>query len=485
MIKRIHFFALALTALFFNSCNKEDDAGKPAMREVQFTFRSADNGEGRIASATPSKVLLSIEDAAGNTVLTNEALDLVAFGGEYLTAESVMLAVGDYRLVKFIVVDEDNTAIYASPLAGSEKAALVEQPLPLSFTIAEEETTQIRPEVLAIGEDEDPADFGYLSLGFQIVDLEKLRIRVYEKTSPADSFPLTGAVLKVYQGPQPAQYELTGGVNSIPFQKTSYFNIEVFKEGYDTYLSYVVVNEYGGEIVSVTLNKRYPVAFEINMESFPDAEAGYVTVRAGDYYSTEPWTIEGTTATASAYLPSAAAQQYEVTAYFFSPEGEAGGKLALGSRVDFGFSTPTLQSGQTYALEAPHEVFIDSPMAWDVRTGRNESTFSLIASTDPLCGPSYMAVLHSHFEYIYVDWNTATFDTADALYSWAEKLWPKAGEVVELGSLPLSYCEEAQTNTGPEIQVSSFIYGFDLLGNVYPMHYWDYIPATGETLTSW
>jgi hypothetical protein len=84
------------------------------------------------------------------------------------------LAPGNYRLVQFLVLNNINTVIYAAPLEGSILAYLINDPLPLNFAVAKNESTQVAPQVLAVRNDDTPENFGYVSFGFKVVNTDSV-----------------------------------------------------------------------------------------------------------------------------------------------------------------------------------------------------------------------------------------------------------------------------------------------------------------------
>ena len=78
-------------------------------------------------------------------------------------------------------------------LEGSEFAELVQNPLPIEFSVTEDEATTVSPEVLVVGENDTPEDFGYVAFGFQIVDTQYFYITLNDiSTQPATL--LTGKI---------------------------------------------------------------------------------------------------------------------------------------------------------------------------------------------------------------------------------------------------------------------------------------------------
>jgi hypothetical protein len=111
--------------------------------------------------------MVSIEDMEGNSVISDSLIPVYAFGTGF-TSENVELQTGDYNLTKFLVINPSGTVIYAAPIEGSPLAYLVNDPLPLNFSIRADQVTTVAPEVLLVG-DQTPGQFGYASFGMQII----------------------------------------------------------------------------------------------------------------------------------------------------------------------------------------------------------------------------------------------------------------------------------------------------------------------------
>ncbi len=158
---------IAVVLLVFTiSCRQESDPVGQGSLNVQFNVQSPDNG--RAESQVPSTIFLSIQDSDGQLVFDLEELTLVSINGGYVTSQ-IPLETGQYTVEAFIVADDAGEAIYLSPIEGSELAPLVNQPLPVSFEIAVDETTDIVIEVIdaSIG---DPIEFGYATFSFDVVN---------------------------------------------------------------------------------------------------------------------------------------------------------------------------------------------------------------------------------------------------------------------------------------------------------------------------
>ena len=82
-------------------------------------------------------VMLTVINGLGEPVLEDELIPLYKFGNDFIS-ERVELKVGRYQLTRFLVINPDGEVIYAAPIEGSPKAYLVNDPLPVGFSILPE-----------------------------------------------------------------------------------------------------------------------------------------------------------------------------------------------------------------------------------------------------------------------------------------------------------------------------------------------------------
>lgn len=137
---------------------------------ISFGISHKDFESGRLNSAEqPAALILSVVTNTGTTVLENKKLSLLQFGQGYVT-EGVELLVGSYRITKYLILNASDKVIYATPLEGSDKALLVNDPLPINFIVNSDVTNTVTPEVLNVSSTDTPQLFGYPSFGFSIVE---------------------------------------------------------------------------------------------------------------------------------------------------------------------------------------------------------------------------------------------------------------------------------------------------------------------------
>jgi hypothetical protein len=166
---RILLPALALPVLFISCEKRNNDAHGTGIAEFSVSMTAPVNESSPKSDSviTALHLLISVTDLSGNPVFTDKLIPLYAFGTSFMS-ENLQMESGDYRLIKFLVMDPAGKIIHAAPVAGSEMAYLVMRPLPLQFRIAPDEVTRIAPEVLSVG-DLTPEKFGYAAFGIQVI----------------------------------------------------------------------------------------------------------------------------------------------------------------------------------------------------------------------------------------------------------------------------------------------------------------------------
>jgi hypothetical protein len=172
LIKFFYGFLIPLAVFGIWSCeNRNNDfTGKG---KAEFSLSMPEEGaKSSLGSSLDSgimsyHIMVSIEDMEGNSVISDSLIPVYAFGTGF-TSENVELQTGDYNLTKFLVINPSGTVVYAAPIEGSPLAYLVNNPLPLNFSIRADQVTTVAPEVLLVG-DQTPGQFGYANFGMQII----------------------------------------------------------------------------------------------------------------------------------------------------------------------------------------------------------------------------------------------------------------------------------------------------------------------------
>jgi hypothetical protein len=240
-MKKIFRTILVPLALFsmagLNSCeiNNNDDTAK-GTAEFSVSLPS-EASKKSIADTDTSKlslqVLVSVTDLAGNPILTDKMIPLYSFGTDYVS-ESVEIKTGEYKLIKFMVINTSGEVIFAAPLAGSPLACLCNTTLPMSFTITGGQVTKIVPQVLSTG-NQTPEKFGYASFGMQIITpLEFWTVCILDDPIIMPPVMYTTAQLTVYSSNiWHYTYKLEPTVNKVVIQGgAEFYTLVVEKEGY-------------------------------------------------------------------------------------------------------------------------------------------------------------------------------------------------------------------------------------------------------------
>ncbi|MEO9483300.1 MAG: hypothetical protein ABJG47_07640 [Ekhidna sp.] len=233
--------AIVITAIFiFFACSKDDFAIEEQTQLVQFSFsqeviESDKGGRTNEDLGTPSSAIVTVANSDGDVILNRRELALHQFGDSFLS-EPVTLTVGSYSLDDFLILEEE-TVIYVSPIEGSDKAYLVDDPLSIEFEVVADEITTLAPEVLAIGEDANAAEYGYGQFGFEVVETVDLVVSVFVKGEA--NFELTDASISIEglneSGESVWNYatELGAEPNQLELRSAYNHTIVVAKEGYE------------------------------------------------------------------------------------------------------------------------------------------------------------------------------------------------------------------------------------------------------------
>ena len=184
LLQKIVLASLSLI-LFVTSCAEQNDnvsieeqnTGTVEFSIQESIIKNVSNKQSKgLAAKTNSledvtKAIITILAADGSsTAYDNTELNVNRLNGELLV-QKIALPLGDYQLTQFSFMDVNNDIIYTTPLAGSELADLVTNPLAINFTVSNGSATPVEVEVVST-ETYTPQDFGLVS--FPITEVEKL-----------------------------------------------------------------------------------------------------------------------------------------------------------------------------------------------------------------------------------------------------------------------------------------------------------------------
>ncbi|MFN8239720.1 MAG: DNRLRE domain-containing protein [Bacteroidales bacterium] len=170
-VRFLQVLTIVAVAAVLSSCEKRADYGGNGTAEFSLSMPT-DGIQLKSFQVTDSinnsfQVLVSVEDMQGHAILTDKLIPVYIFGSGFVS-EKVEISAGEFKLTKFMVINAAGEVIYASPVAGSPLAYLVNKPLPIPFVISADRTTTVTPEVLTVG-DQTPDKFGYVNFGVQII----------------------------------------------------------------------------------------------------------------------------------------------------------------------------------------------------------------------------------------------------------------------------------------------------------------------------
>jgi len=160
--------ALILATLVWQGCNKAEDELTGALDFgmnplIENALKSVSNAHYDVEAA-----LVTIVNEFGEKVYDKEYLEFYFFGESFVT-KSLKLKTGNFKLTEFMLVDTSGNVTWATPLEGSRLAGLVNDPLPIEFSVYEGNTTHLYPEVVRVS-GHNPNDFGYVNFRVNFVD---------------------------------------------------------------------------------------------------------------------------------------------------------------------------------------------------------------------------------------------------------------------------------------------------------------------------
>jgi PKD repeat protein len=186
------FVSIALIAL--NSCKKGKNELSPVQTKVEFTFSPEQLKSSESSGLT--SVVVSIEDLQGNVIKNTEKVEIYNMNGYYIS-KPISLAVGEYKLTRFLVLNSSNDVVYASPVVGSDKANLMDESLPIQFSTQKDVVGKLNLKVVSTNSSQ-PGDFGYATFSFEIADKFDFLLSVFVYDSINKNYELTTADISIY-----------------------------------------------------------------------------------------------------------------------------------------------------------------------------------------------------------------------------------------------------------------------------------------------
>jgi hypothetical protein len=261
MKKCLLWMALLVVGATLQTCKNDSDP--VALRKVQFTFGlPATPSGGRTQATVPTALLLSLENSTGEPVFTFKKIDLLQVGSAMMT-EPIALPPGAYTITDFLLIDDDDVVLYATPKVGSPLASAVTNPLPYSFTVSVDDVSMVAMEVVDVSQN-TPEDFGYATFTINVVNT--LKVAVFVSTNGVLSLTTADAIL--YRGDEVVgNFAMEPKTNILAFagDPDAFYRLVVAKEGYPNYVKDFVYSELiaslDGDPLKIVLNQFTILAF--------------------------------------------------------------------------------------------------------------------------------------------------------------------------------------------------------------------------------
>lgn len=270
------FLITAMWGLF--SCENKPENGTLeftlAVPEEEISVKS-----GLMSDSLPPayQLMVSVEDLAGKPVFTDKLIPVYTFGTG-LISEKIEIPAGEYKLVKFLVINPSGAVVFASPVAGSPMAYLARNPLPVPFRIAPGTVNQVVAEVLKVGE-VPPEQFGYVSFGIAVITpVSFWTAAIIDNPMIMAPYPLfTEAKLTVFaRDGWSYSFKLNAGPNRLVVRRSDVYVFLVEKEGFNP----VKIEVRLGQLLETTKEAPFILKIPYNNTSYlklvlqPGPEAG-------------------------------------------------------------------------------------------------------------------------------------------------------------------------------------------------------------------
>jgi hypothetical protein len=306
MKNSIRVILVALLAIGLWGCaDQQPENALP--RDVQFTVRTSDasSKSGRSAELPPgTELMLSIQKSSGDPVLTNQRVELLRLGDEYVS-KAFKLAPGTYSVTDFALVNGSEVT-YATPHAGSPRAGEVARPLPYEFTVTTDELLTLEAEVLTT-DGASPEAFGYVAFDISGIEGRIIPITVFTVDQTGQHLADDAEATILETAPFPFQpdtlrhFFLEVGTNDIPFDldPRKKYNLVVARHGFKKYVRNFSFSELESEFSSGTIEVTLTPAFTyVAVGGYTRADivphrsgVGQITTDFNDFLGNANWSV--------------------------------------------------------------------------------------------------------------------------------------------------------------------------------------------------
>lgn len=224
-----------ITPFAFQMCSKQEEGFAPGKVEFALSVQENETSTGRTADIpSGTHLLVSIESSRGTTIYTRHRLELLTAGGQFIS-HPLELPHGNYLLTEFLLASPDNEIIYATPKTGSSLAPAVQFPLPIPFSVSNNELLNLNIQVIDV-RTRVPEEFGYVSFRVDTVHIRELQLTVF--TNGNNGPEIASGEAFILKGRDTVHtYSLAAKVNNIFFTENpdEEFKLVVIKDGYSRY----------------------------------------------------------------------------------------------------------------------------------------------------------------------------------------------------------------------------------------------------------
>lgn len=283
--KILSVVVLFVIAAFF-SCEEESTVDPNAKGELLLSFNKAETG--LKSGVEPAVLLISLKSETGEVIFTNEEVELYKFNNEYIST-TIPLLVGNYELTEFMVLDNNNNVLYATPKEGSNMAYLVNDPLGIEYTIKKDQVKKVAPEVISVG-NISPDDFGYSTFSFNIVETFNFLTTVFVYNFSLQEFELADAEILVKSESDTLFDDNLYALTNLITLNANYdtYDIIVSKPGYQSYIETLTKESlllHFSNPLTIILNETNCLILKLGPEKGKDAYVGSIVpdVNYGDH----------------------------------------------------------------------------------------------------------------------------------------------------------------------------------------------------------
>lgn len=221
------------------SCQKEGNEPIASDNEVAFAINISNLKSSSMLKnaidynlADADKIVLTIQNSDGSaTKYTDSEVKIQQMNGYYYT-QKIVLKTGNYKLTSFLILNANDSTIFAAPITGSQEAQNVSSPSPIAFSVTKNISTPINVEVLST-ENKKPEDFGLNH--FSIIEVKTYGFMIGVAEFETDK--MLSAKLTVSNGTYSFIQNLDTITNNVVTVKDSLssYTLKIEKSGYKTY----------------------------------------------------------------------------------------------------------------------------------------------------------------------------------------------------------------------------------------------------------